>query len=225
LSVVVGFVHLLLNQVLGKLTPEQQKVLQTVYRNSEELLQLVENVLWLTTLNTGDAEDVIDEFDVRTILRDARQRHEALMADKRLSLTIDVPDHPLVIASDRMKIERAFQNIFNNAVKFTTEGSVQVSARRSGDGNGVDIEVADTGVGIEKTKLTAVLEPFQQVEGAVERACDGLGLGLTVAYRITRMLGGALYIQSQPGAGTTVKLKIPSRGSMAQPDRTQRAPL
>jgi signal transduction histidine kinase len=218
LSVVVGFVHLLLNQVLGQLTPEQQKVLQTVYRNSEELLQLVENVLWLTTLNSGDTEDIIEEFDVRTIVRDGGQRHEALMTDKRLSLVIDVPDQAVVIASDRLKLERAFQNIFNNAVKFTNEGSVRVSARPSPEGSGVDIEVADTGVGIDNSKLSAVLEPFQQVEGAVERACDGLGLGLTVAYRITHMLGGALYIQSQPGTGTTVKLKIPSRAKPANPD-------
>jgi signal transduction histidine kinase len=218
LSVVVGFVHLLLNQVLGKLTPEQQKVLQTVYRNSEELLQLVENVLWLTTLNSGDAQEIIDEFDVRAILRDAGQRHEALMSDKKLSLTIDVPDEPVIVASDRLKVERAFQNIFNNAVKFTNEGSVRVTVRPIDNGSGADIEVMDTGVGIDNSKLTAVLEPFQQVEGAVERACDGLGLGLTVAYRIMHMLGGALYIQSQPGVGTTVKIKIPSRRSVAHTD-------
>jgi signal transduction histidine kinase len=218
LSVVVGFVHLLLNQVLGKLTQDQQKVLQTVYRNSEELLQLIDNVLWLTTLNSGDAVDAIEDFDVRTVVRDAGQRHEAVMRDKRLTLAIDMPGTELVIANDRLKVERIFQNIFNNAVKFTNQGSVRVTARASADGAGVEIEVADTGVGIESSKLSSVLEPFQQVEGAVERACDGLGLGLTVAYRMTQMLGGTLYIESEPDVGTKVKLKIPSRTKEPKPD-------
>jgi signal transduction histidine kinase len=220
LSVVVGFVHLLLNQVLGKLTQDQQKVLQTVYRNSEELLQLIDNVLWLTTLNSGDAADVIDEFDVRTIVREATQRHEAMIRDKKLTLTIEVPDTEVGIASDRLKVERIFQNVFNNAVKFTNQGSVRVTVRASADSAGVEIAVSDTGVGIETSKLASVLEPFQQVEGAVERACDGLGLGLTVAYRITRMLGGTLYMESELGVGTTVKLQLPSRdktGKAAEP--------
>jgi signal transduction histidine kinase len=67
----------------------------------------------------------------------------------------------------------------------------------------------------ESNKLVAILEPFQQVQGAVERACDGLGLGLTVAYRITQMIGGTLLIESELGAGTTVKLKLPSRNKQA----------
>jgi signal transduction histidine kinase len=118
-----------------------------------------------------------------------------------------------------LKVERIFQNIFNNAVKFTNQGYVRVTVRACSDGAGVEIDVADTGVGIESTKLTSVLEPFQQVEGAVERACAGLGLGLTVAYRITQMLGGTLFIQSEPGVGTTVKLKIPSRNKQAKADQ------
>jgi signal transduction histidine kinase len=213
LSVVVGFVHLLLNQVLGKLTQDQQKVLQTVYRNSEELLQLIDNVLWLSTLNSGDTVDVIDEFDLRTLVRDGSRRYEAVMRDKKLTLTIDVPETELVITTDRLKLDRIFQNILNNAVKFTNEGWVRVTARGAADGAGAEIEVADTGVGIESGKLSSVMEPFQQVEGAVEQACDGLGLGLTVAYRMTRMLGGTLSIESQPGVGTTVRVKIPSRDS------------
>jgi signal transduction histidine kinase len=220
LSVVVGFVHLLLNQVLGKLTQDQQRVLQTVYRNSEELLQLIDNVLWLTTLNSGDSADVIDVFDVKTIVREASQRHEAVMGDKKLKLAVEVPDSAVLIASDRLKVERIFQNIFNNAVKFTNQGTIRVTVRSRADG-GVEMEVADTGVGIETSKLTAILEPFQQVEGAVERACDGLGLGLTVAHRITQMLGGTLYIESELGVGTTVKLKLPSRSTQGTTDESR----
>jgi two-component system, sensor histidine kinase and response regulator len=216
LSVVVGFVHLLLNQVLGKLTQDQEKVLQTVYRNSEELLELIDNVLWLTTLNSGDAGDVIDEFDVRMVVQEALQRREAVIRDKKLTLTTEIPDSSMVIINDRLKVDRIFQNVFNNAVKFTNEGSIRVTVRAGAEKHGVEVEVADTGVGIDTSKLASVIEPFQQVEGAVERACAGLGLGLTVAYRITQMLGGTLCIESELGIGTTVKLKLPARNKDAK---------
>jgi signal transduction histidine kinase len=224
LSVVVGFVHLLLNQVLGQLTQDQQKVLQTVYRNSEELLQLIDNVLWLTALNSGDGVDVIDEFDVRAIVREGGQRHEAVMRNKKLALTVEMPETAVLISSDRLKVERVFQNILDNAVKFTNEGSIRVTVRGSAESDGAEIEVADTGVGIEVSKLSSVLEPFQQVAGAVERACDGLGLGLTVAFRITQKLGGTLYIESERGVGTTVKLNLPSWNKPAH-GNAPKAPL
>ena len=216
LSVIVGFVHLLLNQVLGRLTDEQHKVLETVYRNSEELLELIDNVLWMTSLNAGDTEDVSDEFDVRSIVREAIQRHEGVISEKKLTLSTEMPETAVVIASDRLKVERIFQNVFNNAVKFTDKGSLRVTARPSADPAGVELVVADTGVGIEKSRLASVFEPFQQVEGALVRACTGLGLGLTVASRLAGVLGGTLEIESELGVGTTVKMKFPSRKNGAK---------
>ncbi|MDH3444807.1 MAG: response regulator, partial [Deltaproteobacteria bacterium] len=155
LSVVVGFVQLLLNQVLGKLTEEQEKVLETVYRNSEELLDLIDNVLWMTSLDAGDEEEAIQDFDVRDIIRETIQRHEGAIGEKKLALTTKMPDAPLSITSDRLKVERIIQNVFNNAVKFTNTGSISVRARLSADPPVVELEVGDTGVGIEKSKLAS----------------------------------------------------------------------
>jgi signal transduction histidine kinase len=216
LSVIVGFVHLLLNQVLGKLTDEQQKVLATVYRNSEELLDLVDNLLWMTSLNARDVEDVINNFDVRDVVREAIQRHQGLIDEKRLALHDQMPDKPVLIDSDRLKVERIVRNVFSNAVKFTKQGSVTVTARPSGDSSGVELVVIDTGVGIEEGRLASVFEAFQQVEGAVVQACTGLGLGLTVALRLAELLGGSLKIESEPGTGTTVRMKFNSRTNGAK---------
>jgi signal transduction histidine kinase len=211
LSVIVGFVHLLLNQVVGNLTAEQQKVLATVYRNSEELLELVDNLLWMTSLNAGDVADVIDEFDARDVVREAVERHQAHISEKNLMLLKEMPGTPLLISSDRLKIERIFQNVFSNAVKFTNHGSVRITAHPSTDPAGVELTVTDTGVGIDESRLASVFEAFQQVEGAVIRACTGLGLGLTVALRLAELLGGTLKIESAPGVGTTVRMKFQSR--------------
>jgi two-component system, sensor histidine kinase and response regulator len=213
LSVVVGFVYLLLNQVIGKLTEDQQKVLETVYRNSEELLELIDNVLWMTSLNAGDTGAMIDEFDAREIVQESIKRYDQVFRDKGLQLSVEIPDQRLSILSDRAKVERIFQNVFNNAVKFTSEGEIKVKARPSADGLGVEFEISDTGIGIEKNKMSLMFEPFQQIDKSTQRSCSGLGLGLTVARRMAQLIGGTVEISSEPGVGTCVAMRFPSQVS------------
>ena len=213
LSVVVGFVYLLLNQVIGKLTEDQQKVLETVYRNSEELLELIDNVLWMTSLNAGDTGAMIEEFDAREVVQESIKRYDQVFREKGLELSVEIPDHRLSILSDRAKVERIFQNIFNNAVKFTSEGQIKVKARPTADCLGVEFEVSDTGVGIEKSKMALMFEPFQQIDKSTQRACSGLGLGLTVARRMAQLIGGTVEISSEPGVGTCVAMRFPSQAS------------
>ena len=213
LSVVVGFVYLLLNQVIGKLTEEQQRVLETVYRNSEELLELIDNVLWMTSLNSGDTGAMIDEFDAREIVHESVKRYDQVLNDKKLTMSVELPDERLAILSDRAKVERIFQNILNNAVKFTTEGEIKVKAQPTADHLGVEFEVSDTGVGIEKSKMAMIFEPFQQAAKFADRACSGLGLGLTVARRMAQLIGGTVQITSAPGAGTSVNMRFPSQAT------------
>src|SRR5262247_3993149 len=150
LSVVVGFVYLLLNQVIGKLSEDQQRVLETVYRNSEELLELIDNVLWMTSLNAGDAGATVEKFSARDIVMETLKRYEKLIREKGLRLNVHMADGDLAIVSDRAKIERVFQNVFNNAVKFTTDGEITVRAQLTSDGNSVEFEITDTGSGIDE---------------------------------------------------------------------------
>lgn len=210
LSVVVGFVYLLLNQVIGKLTDEQQKVLEKVYRNSEELLELIDNVLWMTSLNAGDSSPTIERFDIADIVRETVKRYERILNEKALALTVDMPDDGLFIVSDQSKFSRIFQNIFNNAVKFTPQGEIKIKGLLSPDRANVELEIVDTGIGIEKAKMDSIFEPFQQVDGSRHRSFSGLGLGLTVARRMADLIGGTLSITSQPGTGTRVSMKFPS---------------
>src|SRR6185503_17501922 len=105
LSVVVGFVYLLLNQVIGKLTEEQQKVLETVYRNSEELLELIDNVLWMTSLNAGDANATLEQFDVHNVVNETTKRYEKAIREKGLHLDVRLAEGEIMIVSDRTKIE------------------------------------------------------------------------------------------------------------------------
>lgn len=213
LSVVVGFVYLLLNQVIGRLTDEQQKVLETVYRNSEELLELIDNVLWMTSLNAGDANATLEKFDPRDIINDTVKRHEKAIREKNLKIDIQISDRDVSLISDRAKVERIFQNVFNNAVKFTNEGEIKIKVEPRSDKPGVDFEIIDTGIGIEESKLDSIFEPFHQTDSSTQRAHSGLGLGLTVARRMADLIGGTVSVNSKPGVGTRVMMRFPSQAS------------
>ena len=211
LSVVVGFVYLLLNQVIGKLTEEQQKVLETVYRNSEELLELIDNVLWMTSLNAGDANATLERFDARDVVHETMKRYEKAIREKGLRLNIQLTNGEIPLVSDRAKVERVFQNVFNNAVKFTTEGEITITVQPSAHRDNVQFEIADTGAGIEESKIDSIFEPFHQADNSVQRTYSGLGLGLTVARRMAELIGGKLAVASRPGAGTRVTMNFPSQ--------------
>ncbi|MGE5218270.1 MAG: ATP-binding protein [Chloroflexota bacterium] len=217
LSVVVGFVYLLLNQVIGKLTEDQQKVLETVYRNSEELLELIDNVLWMTSLNAGDAQSTLEKFDARDLVNGTVKRFEKLIREKGLRLDVLVADGDTSIVSDRAKVERIFQNIFNNAVKFTSEGEITVKIHPSARRDSMEFEVIDTGIGIEENKLDSIFEPFHQADNSMQRSYSGLGIGLTVARRMAELVGGRLAVTSKPGVGTRVTMTFPSQAAAATP--------
>jgi signal transduction histidine kinase len=210
LSVVVGFVYLLLNQVIGKLTEEQQKVLETVYRNSEELLELIDNVLWMTSLNAGDANATPEKFDARDIVNETMKRYDKTIREKGLRLNVQLGTADIPLVSDRAKVERVFHNVFNNAVKFTSEGEISVKVQPSAHRDNVDFEIMDTGVGIEQSKIDSIFEPFHQADNSMQRSYSGLGIGLTVARRMAELIGGKLAVSSRPGVGTRVTMSFPS---------------
>jgi len=222
LSVVVGFVYLLLNQVIGKLSDEQQKVLETVYRNSEELLELIDNVLWMTSLNAGDAGATIEKFDARDVVSEAVKRHEKMIRDKGLQLNVQFSGGDLSMVNDRAKVQRVFQNVFNNAVKFTVQGQITVTVGALPDRDHMQFEIIDTGVGIEQNKIDTIFEPFQQSDNSIQRAFSGLGIGLTVARRMAELVGGNLSVTSQPNAGTQVLISFPIQAAIAAPTLEQR---
>jgi len=211
LSVVTGFVYLLLNQVVGKLSEEQQKVLETVYRNSEELLELIDNVLWMTSLNAGDQTPTLEQFDARVIVNEATRRYDRALREKQLRLKVEMADREMPIVSDRSKMERIFQNILNNAIKFTAHGEIVIRAQPTFDRCGIEFEIKDTGIGIEKSKIASIFEPFQQVDMSLQRSFAGLGLGLTVAGRMANLVDGTIEITSELGVGTRAKLTFPSQ--------------
>ena len=213
LSVVIGFVSVLLDQLIGRLTHEQQKALEKVYKNSGELLELIENVLCLTSLSSGDMPLTEKEFDIGILVKEAAELYERTLEEKEIELTIQAPTSSIRVVTDQAKVSRIFRNLLHNAIKFTLKGQITVKIHRSVSREVIDLEIIDTGVGIPRDQIEGMFQPFQQMDGSYQREFTGMGLGLTVARRLTDFLRGALEIRSQPNIGTHVLLSIPYRAA------------
>lgn len=211
LSVVMGFVNLLLDHAVGCLTEKQTKVMEKVYKNSKDLLDLIDNVLWVTYLNTGDMSLVLEEVDVKVIIKESVKCYEEIIKQNEVDLSIELPSTEIRILSDQSKVSRIFRNLFQNAIKFTLQGRITIKGSLVMNEGGVVLEIIDSGVGFPGNQIEIMFEPFQQVDSSPQRKFSGLGLGLTVSRQLIDFLGGTLHITSKPGIGTQVVLRLPSR--------------
>jgi signal transduction histidine kinase len=141
---------------------------------------------------------------------------------KGLALSIDLPRALPLVVGDAGRLRQVLLNLASNAVKFTHQGEVCVSAQPSG--NGVDIAVRDTGIGITAEAMAMIFEEFRQVDGSMTRRYGGAGLGLAIAKRLVEQMGGRITVESQQGRGSTftVHLRANPRFPGRRTDRRRR---
>ena len=205
LTAVMGYLSLIDEGLAGPVTPEQQKTLAQVKTSSHQLLDLIGDLIELTTLKRGGMQVSAAAFDIRDPLHDA-------ITDTRgrvdgVALRVSEPEAPVTMVSDRRKIAKLLIGLVSNAYKFTTSGEVRLSVSvRNGR---VIYRVADTGIGIPESMQQLVFEEFRQVDGSSTRRYGGSGLGLSLAQRLARLLGGDIYLESSPGEGSTFQVELP----------------
>ena len=206
LTAVLGYLAILEAGVGGPLTAEQRSDLGQLRVASERLVALVTNLLELTSLKQGALPVTVVEFDPRDALHDAIAATPGRATD--LMLRINEPDGPVEpMRSDRAKLVRILGELLGNAYKFTKRGEVTAAAMVV---NGrVRFVVQDTGIGIPLDAQAMVFDEFRQVDGSATRRYGGSGLGLALARRLARLLGGDIVLESSPGSGTTFTLELP----------------
>ncbi len=204
---------MILSQMLGDntegtLTPKQVEWARTIHGAGGDLLALISDVLDLAKIEAGklDIESSEAAFgDVRSTL----ERTFAPVAEKR-ALAFDVrlaPELPPSFQTDAKRLLQILKNLLANAFKFTERGSVTLTV--APEAGGFSFEVRDTGIGIPTDKQQAIFEAFQQAEAGTSRKYGGTGLGLSISRELARLLGGAITIQSTPGAGSVFTLHLP----------------
>jgi len=218
----------LLAQNEGKnLSEKQVEFCKTINGAGKDLLALINQVLDLAKIESGKQELRVEPVQVPELAARAERIFAPLARDKELELRITVEhDAPLLVHSDRQRIEQILDNLIGNAIKFTQRGSVELRIATPGadarferaELNGPScfaLHVTDTGIGIAPDQQLRVFAPFEQVDARPDRRYGGTGLGLTIARELATLLGGELQMSSVPGQGSSFSCYLPRTAPLA----------
>lgn len=211
LNAILGYTNMLLQGVSGELSASQKRNLTRIDSNGRHLLEVINEILDITRIEAGRMPLHLSDFALPELLQEVMAEMDPIIARSRLSVSTSLADKLPVAHSDRQKVKQIVLNLLSNALKFTHEGSVSVSAEYQAATSTFAIAVADTGIGIDTAYQEKIFEDFQQVDSSPTRAYGGTGLGLSICRRLATMLGGRVTLQSTPGQGSTFTLHFPRR--------------
>jgi signal transduction histidine kinase len=206
LTSVLGYLSILQDERSGPLTPEQRGDLASAKESSERLLELIGDLIELTTLKRGVPELSLDDFDPRQALLEAGRLAEGRRPDVGFRIE-ESPEVVPFLRSDKKKIVKILVTLLRSAYTSTTSGEVVASVHIRG--NRAQYAVRDTGIGIPAAAQKLVFEECRQVEVSSTRSVVGPGLGLALARRLARALGGEIMLESMEGEGSTFTLDLP----------------
>ena len=210
LNAIIGFSEVLLQRMFGELNPKQDEYLQDVLSSGRHLLSLINDILDLSKVEAGRMELELARFDLPQAMQDTLVLVRERAARHGIDLHLEVDGGVGELVADERKIKQVMLNLLSNAVKFTPEGG-RVDVRTVPTDGGVEISVADTGIGIAPENQELIFEEFRQVGGDYAHKREGTGLGLTLARRFVELHGGRIWVKSQPGQGSTFTFSIPER--------------
>ncbi|PWT75814.1 MAG: hypothetical protein C5B46_02175 [Proteobacteria bacterium] len=211
----------LLSASLQEMTkePEKRVVVEKIFASIEALESLFSELLDLSRLDAGQIQIRLADVPLDRVFERLGENYAALAASKHLTLTLE--SSAAVIYTDPLLLERLLGNLLANAIRYTEAGEVEV--RATVQDRDVSIQVRDTGVGIPKKLQERVFDEFFQVGNPERDRNKGLGLGLAIVKRISRLLGYPLTLESEPGAGTCLRLTVPAGNpaAIAAPEETR----
>ncbi len=209
LTAIIGYSEVLLDRLQD---PENRRAVETIRRNGEFLLALINDILDLSKIEAGRLEvERIECYPVQ-LLQEVVELMRPRADSRNLKLQVELATPiPQRITTDPTRLRQVLVNLVGNAIKFTEIGSVTIRAaliQQEGQEPLLEFRVIDTGIGIPKQKLDTIFQPFSQADTSVTRKFGGTGLGLTISRRLTRMLGGDLTVESTPGKGSTFIVRV-----------------
>ncbi|MFO0727596.1 MAG: ATP-binding protein [Myxococcota bacterium] len=208
LNGILGTVDLLQHSQLDE---EQQSSLGLIRRSGDLLLSIINDVLDFSKIEAGRLELVARPFHLRAELEGVVGLHRSAAAERGVSVTLELsPDMPEMLVLDVDRLLQVTGNLLGNAVKFTHQGTIRVSAALLEEGGEprLSMSVTDTGIGIAEEQLSRLFQPFSQADSSTTRRYGGTGLGLVICARLVEMMGGHISVQSQPGQGTTFRFDV-----------------
>jgi len=206
LNSIIGFSGILLQEKPGPLTEEQRKQLRMIQSSGNHLLSLINDILDLSKIEAGQVFPKMENLNLIEVLDEIIKLAEPLAKNKSNSLTL-ISKEPVLIFSDRQRIRQIIFNLVDNAIKFTSQGSITIDCSKEDDL--AKIEIADTGIGIGEEDQKKLFKPFIQVENYLARKHQGSGLGLSICKKLIELLGGTIRLKSELGKGSTFTVLLP----------------
>jgi two-component system phosphate regulon sensor histidine kinase PhoR len=204
LTAIKGYAETLLDEVSGE---TGKRYLEIIQGNTDRLINIVQDLLLLSTLEEGRALD-LEDIDLKNFIGDIVRLFEPRLKDKQLFMEVDVKESLPTIKADLLKLEQVLVNLLDNAVKYTERGKIVVSADIHD--KQAKLQVRDTGIGIPKDAIPRIFERFYVVDKSRSRKSGGTGLGLSIVKHIVLLHNGAINVESAPGEGTSVTVLLPT---------------
>lgn len=208
LNAIIGFTSLILEDRSPRMADRHYRSVERVSKNARDVLEFINNVLDMAKIDAERMEIRTEPVEIKELAERAIESLEPLRETRPIRIILETEDHLPAIFTDRMKLQQILTNLISNAIKFTPEGEVNISARCEGTSK-VRIAVSDTGVGINESDLPRLFEEFQQAGNYNRASKTGTGLGLALTRRLTHLLGGTISVSSNPGEGSVFLITLP----------------
>ena len=209
LTVISGVISFFTSGRLGELSPEQQNMVAMMERNTQSLIELVNDLLDASKLESGTMRLEAAAIDIRSVIDELRETMLPMAKEKEIELVETFPDNLPRVEADRTKLRRILVNLLSNALKFTPKGGrVEVSAEQL-DGR-VSIAVSDTGVGIAPEDVARLFDKYEQARSRATRGEKGTGLGLYITKQLVELHGSRIKVKSEVGRGSTFSFTLQS---------------
>ncbi len=210
LNAIIGISEALQEEVYGPLTEKQQRSLGTVEKSGQHLLQLINEILDLSKIESGKMELQPTSISARSLCNSSLAFVKELANKKQVVLSLDLSETDFSFVADERRMRQVLVNLLNNAVKFTPEGGrVTLRARKQLSDLTVLFAVEDTGIGIPADKIDTLFEAFVQIDSSLSRRYEGTGLGLPLVKRIAELHGGTVTVETEVDRGSTFTVSLP----------------
>jgi len=207
LNAILGYTELMADGAYGEPSEKTLGVLKRLEANGKHLLGLINDVLDLSKIEAGQLVLELSDYSVQDIAQTVRSTLEPLAADKKLTFKVEMSSELPAGRGDGRRLTQVLINLVGNAIKFTDAGEVAIKAEANNDS--FYVSVRDTGPGISPADQAKLFQEFQQADNAITRKKGGTGLGLAISKRIVEMHGGKIWVESQPGRGSTFAFTVP----------------
>ncbi len=208
LNVIIGFSELMLDEVPGAVNSEQKQCLNDILSSGRQLLNLIDDILDLSKIESGKMELKLGSFSLHEVIESLRSIMIPIISPRKQSLEVYVEQGLPLINGDKSKVRQVLLNLLSNATKFTADaGKLKIEAIR--ESNWCRVGVVDNGIGIKKENQNKLFEPFVQLDSPLGGEKGGTGLGLAIARQIVEKHGGRIWVESEYNKGSCFYFTLP----------------